>query len=120
MTRRAIFIFVVGMIILVGVFGVSGQVTLKAGSCEAHYRHHYIKPYISDALSCMFQIPCGTPQNVMINNARVDIVQCLCENKDANEDAILQFYSEKDASTAKELGLDVSYICNNFRKTFPR
>lgn len=115
MNKKLILFSIAGIIIITaGIFGISGQDTLTAGNCETKYKKYYLEPFICTSL------PCEMSQEMITNNAKVDVIQCLCNNRDANEDIILQFYSEKDASTAKEQELDVNDICNNFRKTYPR
>ena len=106
--RIIISIFIVIGFLIIGLFGISGQVTLKAGNCEKSYRHYYIEPFILDFLSCMTMIPCGTAQEITIYNRKVDVIQCLCENIETNKEVIVD-YNIKEFQL--EPSNDVGLIC---------
>jgi len=100
---------VVGIFFVIGIFGISGQVTLKAGDCEKSYKHYYIEPFISDFLECMVQIPCGTAQELTIRNTKVDVIQCLCENIETNKEIITDYYNKEFSQP--QPSNNVEFVC---------
>lgn len=84
--------------LIIGVFGISAQATVKAGNCEKTYTHYYVTPFVSDYLSCMVGTPCGTPQENTIYNVNADVIECLCQDIEGNRGTIINFFNEAAAA----------------------
>lgn len=110
---------VLSIFLFIGLFGISGKITLKEGSCEKSYKHYYIEPVISNYLECRIQRPCGTGQALTIRNVKVDIIQCLCLNRNENKDNVINimkdilinYHKVKDVDKYPSID-DVNYICD--------
>jgi hypothetical protein len=81
-------LIIVAVILIVGLFGISKKVTLRTGECEASYKYYTLEPFVSNFLSCITTIPCGSNQWFVIHNAKVSIIKCLCENVEINKNAL--------------------------------
>lgn len=116
------FLFLLIISWVVAIYGISRQVTFEAGNCSSTYTHYYIRPLGIHSLICE-TLPCGAPQSVIIHNAKVDIIECLCKDINTNEYLIKNFYANElcmepeDFSGACE-EVTAEYICNFTKKIY--
>ncbi len=104
---------VFSVFLIVGLQGVSGEVTLQAGDCEKCYTHYYVEPFISDYFICMTTTPCGIAQEITIHNTKIDIIECLCKDIEKNHDVIIDYYNTELAKRpfAERPSDDAKFIC---------
>ncbi len=94
-----ILVVITTVILLIGTFGIGNDVTLKFLNCESTYRQYQIKPFIQ------------TSEDLSEDNARLQILKCLCSNKETNKDAIRQFNSINTYGINPEDNVDIDAVC---------
>jgi len=89
-----------------GFFGVRGKyITLDYGACKASYQQYYAKPFLSSSASEIFMAE---------HNAKVDVLQCLCVNAEAEKDSILNLYNREFGAQAT----DAYFACSQAIKIY--
>jgi len=110
-----------GAVTIIGITGITGEVTLEVNECKQSYLHYYVEPYIKDYLECSFMSPCGVAANIILHNAQVDVLSCLCQNMENNDSLIVDYYNDEMTRFEHELESDDSdFICTDGAKPILR
>jgi len=107
---------VVGVLII-GFGGVSTQVDVKYGACEAHYRKYQLKPFLPPVVCAAAKMtdqyknaPCGDFAEHRTMNAHIQMLECLCRDPTFQAGNIVQY--TKEFYTDHALPTEAFAICN--------
>jgi len=102
------------IIFWLGFQGVNQKVCFEENTCKTCYDHYYIKPFIKVFFECSIlgKEPCGIHEEVSIYNRKVELIHCLCENPEANNNIIFENYASLRLSYPNlEDSRDLENVC---------
>ncbi|MFQ5723077.1 MAG: hypothetical protein ACE5G6_01190 [Terriglobia bacterium] len=87
------------MIVAVGLYlgfaGIHGEETTRAGNCSATYEKYYLDPILSDIVFMTLPSP-DSIRAAGVRNAKVRVLRCLCEDREANKELIADYYASHE------------------------
>lgn len=94
---------------------MSSTRSVSVGNCQQSYTHDVVKSFLRDFFECRNNALCGVHEALDLYNAKVGVIQCLCQRQEENQEAIISFYNQQlVASFIKEpqTSDNVDYICS--------
>jgi len=114
---KNLIIIVAVFILIIGCLGIRRTMILRAGNCEQNYTHYYIEPFILNFLSSLQETPYRANQ-LAPHNARIRVIQCLCENIELNRNMIVEYYNNELIAKEEifwheesDVSKDAEFIC---------